>query len=135
MTVLGPAIIDNCQQREMERGNRELIIPRERVFNDAAARAKVGDIWWVKESFCEVKSGPTTSQIIHEMLPGSPLGVSIPPRLKPIFHLLRKHFNRRPSGLRRAESRACLKIIEITDEGFRCTVEMVNVDVFLCRAA
>lgn len=135
MTVLGPAILDHCQQRDMERGVQTLLIGRDRVFKDASERARVGDLWWVKESYCEVKSGPTGPQHIHEMIPGTPTGLSIPARLKPYFHLLRQHHNRRPAGLRRQESRATLKIFEITDEGFRCTVEMVNVDVLLCRAA
>lgn len=135
MTVLGPAILDHCQQRDMENGVQTLLIGRDRVFADAAMRARIGDLWWVKETYCEVQSGPTGPQHVHEMVPGGPLGMTIPPRLKPYWHLFKHKPNRPAAGLRRGESRATLKIFEITDEGFRCTVEMVNVDVLLCRAA
>lgn len=136
MTVLGPAILDHCQQRDMERHRKTLVIGRDRVFADAAARAKVGDLWWVKESFCEVQShqfqGP---RHVHEMVPGSAMGMTIPERLRPYWHLLRKRGGRPAVDLRRGDSRATLKIYDISDLGFHCTVEMVNVDVLLCRAA
>lgn len=136
MTVLGPAILDHCQQRDMERHKKTLVIGRDRVFPDAAARARVGDLWWVKETFCEVQSHQSQGpRCIHEMIPGSVIGMTIPDRLKPHWHLLRRRWGQPAAGLRRGESRATLKIYEISDQGFHCYVEMVNVDVLLCRAA
>lgn len=135
MTVLGPAILDYWQTRAIERGDKELMVPKDRIFKDAAEKAKVGDILWAKECYCEVLSGPTGPQHIHEMIPGSPTGLTIPNHLKPWFHLLKKRGNQPAHGLRRGESRCTLKIFSVEPDGFRCSVHMENVDVFLCRAA
>lgn len=134
--VLGPAIIDHRQQRAIEKGASELLIGRDRVFVDAAERAKVGDLWWIKEPYCQVTSQQFgTVKNINEMIPGSALGMSIPERLKPHWESLRKKPMLDAFGLRRGESRATLRIIEIRPAGFYCAVLMKNVDEFCRKAA
>jgi hypothetical protein len=119
----------------MEKGAADLLIGWDRVFSDVIPRAAIGDLFWVKEPYFEVQSGPTGLKHVHEMIPGSPLGMIIPLRLKPYFHLLKQRGNRPAAGLRKGESRAFLRIINIEKDGFRCSVHMENVDVLLCRAA
>lgn len=135
MRNLGPAIIDYCQQREIERGARSLLIGRNRIFPDAAARAQVGDIFWVKEPYNEIKSRQSGPQHIHEMVPGSPMGMTIPEHLKFSFHKLRMIPQRPAATLNKGDSRACMCIRTIEPKGFRCEVIMQNVSDYLSAQA
>lgn len=135
MRNLGPAIIDYSQQREVERGAGSLLIGRDRVFADAADRAHVGDIFWVKEPHFEVKSRQFGPQHIHEFVPGSPLGAKWPDHLKRHLGQLRLIPQRPAATLNKGDSRACLRIVTIEPAGFRCEVVMQNVQAYLASQA
>lgn len=136
MKILGPAIIDQRQQKALESGASPLLIGRDRVFKDAADRARVGDAWWVKEPHVEVSSRQFGSvKHVHEMIPGSITGLIVPERLKPHWECLRIVWRADAFGLRRGESRATLIITEVRPAGFLCNVIMKNVDEFLKREA
>ena len=136
MKVLGPAILDRCQQKDIEAGKASLLIGFDRVFADAAARARVGDLWWVKENFIELKARPFgLGPLEHRMIPSSVSGLRRPADMHPsVFADLRK-IQREAKDLIRCDSRATLKITEIEPKGFRCSVHMQNVDAFLREAA
>lgn len=136
MKVLGPAILDHCQQKDIEAGKASLLIGFDRVFADAAARARVGDLWWVKEDFWEIKGtqyGP--GPLIYQMVPGSVLGVKWPADIDRNTMMALGKKRRPPKDLIRCDSRATLKITAIEPKGFRCSVHMQNVDLFLREAA
>jgi hypothetical protein len=135
MRNLGPAIIDYCQQREIERGVRSLLIGRDRVFPDAADRAVVGDLFWVKEPHFEVKSRQKGPQHIHEFVPGSPTGATFPDHLKPHLHKLRLIPQRPAAALNKGDSRACMCIRTVEPSGFRCEIIMQNINNYLSAQA
>jgi hypothetical protein len=130
MRCLGPAILNFAQQRNLETGKPVLVV-RETVFPDAAERAIVGDLWWVKEDFIEVVSaqfeGPSC---VSAIVPGSPLGMSIPMELRAWWHVY-KRYQRQGKDLSRSASRAYLRIGSISHMGFHCTGHMQNIDDFL----
>jgi len=137
--VLGPAIIDWQQQRKMrELGHKHLIVRRDRVFEDAAAKAEIGDIWWVKEPFFEVKSPQAGCPEIHEMLIGYGFRhYDVPAHIKPWSHVCR-WIQRPAQGLRRGESLAYLEIVEAVtkpEPGWLCSVHLQNIDVALKAVA
>jgi hypothetical protein len=127
MRCLGPAILNFVQQRNLEHG-KPVLVAREAVYPDAAARAAVGDLWWVKENFIEVVSDQFSG--IYQMVPGSPMGLKIPQELRAWWHVFKKR-HRPAKDLIRCDSRAYLRIGCISHMGFHCTGHMQNVDEFL----
>lgn len=134
MKVLGPAIIDWRQQRAMEKGAKELLIGRDRVFADILARARPGDLFWVKETYRDFQPGPGCPSGMSAIVPGSAMGQQLPEHIKPWSHKCKIKGPLDAFGLRRGESRATLRILAIRPSGFQCAVIMSNVDEF-CRNA
>lgn len=138
MTVLGPAIIDRRQQENIrKRGHKNLILHCESVFPDAAERAQVGDLWWVKEPHFDVRSGADCPEI-HEIVPGyGPYRYAIPAPLKGYTHLCR--WREQPTKqMRRGDSLMTLEITEpVTgkDSGWLCRVILQSVDAMLKEKA
>lgn len=58
MKVLGPALITTVQQHALATGV-DVVIPRTAVYPSAAKRARIGDLFWVREPYQEyvTKSG------------------------------------------------------------------------------
>jgi len=135
MRALGPATITDRQQRLLEMGAAEIFIARNQVFLDAAERARSDDLWWVKESYTEFKPGPECPAYTAAIVPGSPMGRSLPDFLKPWSAKCRQRPSRPATGLRRDESRFTLRIIEVRPAGFLCIVIAKNVDEFSRKVA
>jgi hypothetical protein len=131
MRNLGPAILDNTQQAALEAGTRSLLIGLDRVFKDAAERARVGDYWWAKEPFFDVTNYTMNCPTIHELVPGHHWHrYDVPECIKNWTH--RCHWRPKPaSQMVRADSRFTLVIDAIEEKGFRCTVHKCQVDTFL----
>lgn len=130
MRVLGPALITNAQQRQIAEGMM-LEIGRAAVYESAAKRARVGDRFWVRESYFEwTPPQHAAPQHLCAVMHGhSPVGLKIPREIKPYFHRGRMQLCDGAS-LARADSRASL---EITAEipgggGWWCVVRMGNID-------
>lgn len=126
--ILGPALISTRQQRALKEGAL-FAVPRSSVYETAADQAQPGDLFWVREPFAEITPMRfNCPQWIHAILPGSgPLEVTIPPRIVPYFDRCHMRF-KSGAGMRRAESRAALEIVALSDAGFKCRVRMGNVD-------
>jgi hypothetical protein len=132
MRCLGPAILDNCQQKDLEAG-KDILIGRDRVFPDAAERALITNLWWVKEPYALVTSRQFSfKKNVNRCIPGSVMGMATPDDLKHYMHDLRmQRIQRPPFRITRSESRAYLKIFAIEEGGFRCSSHMQNIDAYL----
>lgn len=146
MIVVGPALIGRDQQRRLAEG-ATLEIAKSCVYADAADRARVGDLWWVREPYVEyvAKSGRflgiargfgPLAKISKELSRSLPFRVSGGAQINDY-----RHVQMTGQTLARADSWTCL---EITDKwlfagqhlGWRCLVHMSQVDAFLkARAA
>ncbi len=131
MRCLGPAILDFQQQKLLEAGKTITIVPGfGRVFADAAEKAAVGDLWWVKEPCWEVSAhlnGPGQSHTC--IVPGSILTLKYP--IDQTIAAQMRHIPRPAKTVRRIESRAYLRIVTISKHGFHCSSHMQNIDDFL----
>lgn len=131
MRCLGPAILDPTEQRALQEGRGAILIGRDRVFADAAARAQVGDLWWTKEPFFDVQSMEFGCIEIHELIPGfGPRRYDVPDYVKPWSHRCR--WKPMPAAkMVRADSRFTLNILTIEPKGFRCAVTRQQVDHYM----
>lgn len=133
MRVLGPALINIRQQKQIESGLvAEFDIPRSAVYPTAAARAQVGDRYWVREPYIEVKNHRSLLCDIHELVIGSSpehLAKNKPEWIKPYFQRCRIRFHN-GADMRRGESRATLEILNPLPDsgGWKCRLIMQNVD-------
>jgi hypothetical protein len=129
MRILGPALITNGQQK-MLRDGAELTIPRAAVYESAAARARVGDRFWVRE--CYIEFSPAQHgcpQNIGALIPGfGPHEYAPrPDYLKPYAHLCRRK-QHPAAAMTRSLSRASLEITVVVEAGWLCRAHMGNID-------
>jgi len=131
MRCLGPAILDTLQQKLLDAG-KTITVSRDRVFADAAEKAVPGDLWWVKEPCFEVTAHLNGVGQSHPcIVPGNLKTLKYPPHLPNNSAAQMRHIQRPASMVRRAESRAYLKIVTISKFGFHCSSHMQNIDDFL----
>jgi hypothetical protein len=139
--ILGPALINWRQQKSLADGAM-LTVQKDAVYDGAAARAQVGDRFWVREPYTEVlpRQG-YTSECVYAIVPGADPGTfcknvraSLPPSILKILHLCRR---KRHSGrdMRRNESRAQLEIVRIEHDGWQCRAIMQPPPPAVARAA
>ncbi len=130
MRVLGPALITNAQQSQLAAGS-SLEISRTSVYERAADRARIGDRFWVRESYFEwTPPRHNAPQGLHAVMHGHrPVGLTIPRAIKPYFQRGRLR-QRDGARLTRRDSRASLEITEelTAAAGWRCRVHMGNID-------
>lgn len=137
MKVLGPALITNGQQKLLRQG-AEITILRRAVYATAAARAQVGDRFWVREAYIEfIPAQFGCPQNIGAFVPGfgPHTFAEKPAYLKPYIHLCRRK-QHHGSTMSRSMSRASLEIIGLTGtSSWACRVHMGNIDGLESEAA
>jgi hypothetical protein len=130
MKLLGACLISTIEQRAMKSG-ATLDLPRERLMPKMLAVARIGDVMWAQEPWALVTSRRFGPQNIREAIVGPVVGDRIVPgHIKHILHELRQR--RMPAAaLAKADSRACLEIMGITEHSVRVLVHMTHVRAFL----
>ena len=127
MTVLGSLIINMGQQNVLANGIL-LDGPRKQILPRILARARVGDLLWVKEDFQKFSPVRGGLQTIEAYAPGPIMKFVYPAHLKN----LECKIQRRPGReLHRGASRATLEIIALGVATVRFLVHMMQVDAFL----
>lgn len=128
MIVLGAYGFTFEGQRQLAAGV-SLDLPLSRFAPRILARAKIGDLMWVKEPWALLRSRQFGPQNIREAVVG-PAGTPPPARLK---HLMRElRLSPQPAlTLERGDSRATLEIMGISEHAVRVLVHMVQVDALM----
>jgi hypothetical protein len=138
MRVLGPALITPAQQKMLAEG-AVLEIGRGAAYASAAKRARIGDVFWVREPYIEfIPAQFGCPANIGAFLPGfgPKLYAEKPAYLKPYAHLCRRK-QHLAQGMTRSLSRASLEITAILhgNAGWLCKAKMGNVDGLESNAA
>jgi hypothetical protein len=111
MKILGSMMVSDMRAKLVKAGE-VLEIPHKHLQRGIINGARIGDLIWIKESFCEVKSTRACPVGIHEFLPGmGPMQVKIPLHLQRWMGqgFLKFRFHK-ANKMVRAESRRTIRI-------------------------
>ncbi len=109
MKILGSMMLTEQRARLVKAGE-VWTIPHAHLRRGMLSGARIGDLIWIKEGYCEIKSTRACPRQIHEMVPGTgPLQVKIPQDLQRYMGQLRFKFHKAKT-MQRCDSRRTIRI-------------------------
>jgi hypothetical protein len=123
MKILGSMLITDTRAKLVKPGE-VWHIPHNHLRRGMLTNARIGDLIWIKEAYCEVKSTRASPVGVHEMVPGmGPLHVKIPLHLQRLMGqgFLKFRFHKAKTMVR-ADSRRTIQIEQLADDHIVCRV-------------